>query len=238
MHLAKRAAIATAHRYSVIVSVFSSVERIPEMASGIIVESRPGPVLVTAAHVLARFLSLGPNGRLQIGAHRFTLQSVSPTLIHFDRALDIATLALEPADLEPIGKEALPLSQIASTSVTEGTLVAFVGYPGQWKQPGKCEEVSLGYYEFFGPVRTVEPDQFSLLIDSTYEIRITTTRPNFSLGETESLGGLSGAPIFSAVELPLLVGWIHEGQLFSATDHKLFAVHATRLGLWVSDIRS
>jgi hypothetical protein len=237
MRSPKQVTIATAHRYSVIVSVFDSRELVPELATGLLIRITPGLVLVTAAHVVKRYLELGPHGRLQIGAHRFTLQNFPPELLRFSRDHDVASVILEENDLEPIGKDAIQLSQIASSPVAEGALVAFVGYPGQWKSPGIAPHVSLGYYEFYGPVRTVETDQFSILVEPRYEIRITTTRPNFKPGHTESLGGLSGAPVFSVAAVPQLVGWIYEGSLWSPADHKLFAIHAqlfTADGAWAS----
>jgi hypothetical protein len=224
----KQNAIQSAHRYSLILSVFEAVARVPEMASGILLNSPDGPVLITAGHVLQRFLDLGPNGRLQIGAHKFTVQGVPRELMKFSPNCDLAGLKLETEDLKSVGKDSLPLAQIRYSSVEEGELVAFVGYPGYWKEP-RGNQIGAGSYEFFGPVRTVEPHQFSILVDSTYEMRVATTRPGSSVGLTQSLGGLSGAPIFDSGEIPSLVGWIFEGNLWSPTDHKLYAIHANAL---------
>jgi len=235
MHTLKQQAITAAHLYSVILSVFDSGERVPEMATGIVVGASDGPILITAGHVLHRFISLGTAGRLQLGDNRFTLQNVPVQLIRFSRFHDMGALKLELSDLLSIGKSVFPLNEIATSDVREGDLVAFVGYPGQWKQSQESGEVSLGSYEFFGPVRTVEPDQFSILVDSTYEIRTMTKRLGFSSDNTQSLGGLSGAPIFSATHPPKLVGWIYEGNLWSRCEHKLYAVHAAALvspGAW------
>jgi len=233
----KQLAIATAHRYSVIVSVFDADERIPELATGSLIACAEGPVLVTAAHVLHRHLDLATAGRLQIGANRFTLHSLPEHLIHFSKTRDIAAVLLDEDDLPEIGKEPFPFPEIAASGVEGNDLVAFVGYPGQWKDLSRSPTVSLGFYEFFGPVRTVEDDQFSILVEPWYEFRTTTTRPNFVPGEAEALGGLSGAPIFSATRPPRLVGWIYEGSLWSPVDHKLYAVHAnavTQLCSWAS----
>ncbi len=237
MESLKGVAIATAHRYSVIVSVFDADERIPELATGSLIACAEGPVLVTAAHVLQRHLELAAKGRLQVGANRFTLHSLPECRIHFSKTRDIAAVLLEEGDLPEIGKEAFPFSEFAGSPVEERDLVAFVGYPGQWKDLSRSPSVSLGTYEFFGAVRTVEDDQFSLLVEPTYEFRTTTTRTRSVPGEAEALGGLSGAPIFSATQPPRLVGWIYEGSLWSPVDHKLYAVHAnaaTQICSWAS----
>jgi hypothetical protein len=233
----KQVAIATAHRHSVLVSVFDAGERIPELATGSLIAYAEGPVLVTAAHVLHRHLDLANAGRLQIGTNRFTLHSLPKHLIHFSETHDIAAVLLDEDDLPEIGKEPFSFSELAASPVKENDLVAFVGYPGQWKDLSRSPTIFIGSYEFFGPVRTVEDDQFSILVEPWYEFRTTTTRPNFVPGEAKALGGLSGAPIFSATRPPHLVGWIYEGALWSPGDHKLYAVHAnavTQLCSWIS----
>lgn len=179
-HHHKDAAIRAAHRYSVILSVFDAETRAPETASGIVLTSHRGLLLVTAGHVLKRVLSLGGSGRLQIGADRFTLAGVPTSLISFSPLHDIAALRLDGPDLDAIGKEPLHFGEVASKRVAEGDLVAFVGYPGYWKRHTSENEFGLGSYEFFGPVRTVEPDQFSLLADSTYEIPPPARAPDTS----------------------------------------------------------
>ena len=235
MQTSKRAAINAAHRYSVVLSVFRVETRNPELATGILLDSPRGLLLVTAGHVVQRFLALGAPGRLQIGVHRFTLQSIASESVRFSGKHNVVAINLESSDLDAIRKDALPFNRVASLPVSEGDLVAFVGYPGYWQEV-RVNDVGLGSYEFFGPVRTVEPEQFSILIDTTYEIRLTTRRRT-SVRLTESLGGLSGAPVFSTARPPLLVGWIYEGHLRSDRNHQLYGVHAdamTASGTWVS----
>jgi hypothetical protein len=159
------------------VSVSDSEARRPYVATrSCYVRYAGPPVLVTAYYVLQRFIDLGPSGRLQIGTHRFTLQGIPPDQMLLSQRHDLVALALDNDDLSAIGKEMLPATQIAYQRVVAGQLVAFVGFPGYWKEIRDGREVGLGSYEFFGPVRTIEPDQFSLLVEPSYEIAVATTR--------------------------------------------------------------
>src|SRR5437667_12824 len=57
---------------------------------------------------------------------------------------------------------------------------------------------------------------------------VRTERESHPLRETDIVG-LSGAPIFQAVDRPKLVGLISEGAVWSLEAQKIFAVHIETL---------
>ena len=106
--------------------------------------------------------------------------------------------------------------------------MAFVGYPGNWKLQRTDGVVSIGSYEYYGFVQTVEHDQFSVRVDHTDDIFVRNDRDPDGDSQTQlsaDLGGLSGAPIFQAADRPKLVGIISEGGAWSMNAQKIFAVH-------------
>src|SRR5215470_7944396 len=112
MQTSKRAALNAAHRYSVVLSVFRVETRNPELATGILLDSPRGLLLVTAGHVVQRFLALGAPGRLQIGVHRFTLQSIASESVSFSYKHDIVALKLESSAFNTILKYTLTSNRI------------------------------------------------------------------------------------------------------------------------------
>ena len=59
--------LALLREYTRVLAVFDIHEKVSELATGILVATSPRPSLVTAAHVVQRFLDYGANGRFQVG---------------------------------------------------------------------------------------------------------------------------------------------------------------------------
>jgi hypothetical protein len=222
-------AIADAHRYSVVLTVYDDRIGEPALAAGILISFPTALKLVTAGHVVKHLLSLGGNGRLQLGTDGFTYESIPGHCITISRSHDLAAVTIHPSDSDRIGTDLLPFTRVAKLPVLESQWVAFVGYPGDWKHLKQKAWGSMGSMEVVGPVRTAESDQFSILVDPSYKVGLKTTHPNFTLQTTRSLGGISGAPVFAAGDPPVLAGWVSQGHIWTHKEFKVYASHATYL---------
>ena len=222
-------AVKAAHRHAIVLGVFHAIERLtPSLATGAIIETRGELRLVTAAHVFHALLALGEQGRLQIGMHGDTVQLANDRAIRFaPDGVDLAWLPLpgRVEDTVPI-----PGDSVSSSPPDIDDVVAFVGYPGAFKArtPG-TDRVNIGTSEHVLRVRTVEGDQFSMLVDETHTFGAASKRPGFSALDHLEQGGLSGAPIWSVATTPKVVGFVHQGQAFDSKTRKLYAVHARTL---------
>jgi len=221
----KSTTLEAANRYSVTLSVFDSVGRQPELATGAIVRTKAGACLITARHVIDRFLQLGHHGRLQIGRDRYVLSDIPVGQVSVGRTVDIASIQLTLEQAKETSQAILSWSEVGVDLVEEGTLVAFVGYPGSWKRMKSDASIGIGSYEFFGFVQTVERDQFSVRVDERHEISVRTSPESRSFQGFQEIGGLSGAPVFQAADLPKLIGIVHEGKAWSVEAQKIFALH-------------
>jgi hypothetical protein len=225
----KAATLETANLYSLTLAVFDSVLREPELATGALVLTKGGPCLLTAGHVINRFLQLGSQGRLQIGREGHVFSRIPVERISIGRRIDIASIRLTLEEAKATELPILTWSDVRPDCVEEGTLVAFVGYPGSWKRQQPTGSIGIGSYEFFGFVQTVELDQFSVRIDDRHDFALKTYAESRTFEGFSDLGGLSGAPIFQAADRPKVVGIVSEGGLLSQREQKIYAVHVSAL---------
>src|SRR5215203_4391374 len=220
----KAATLEAANLYSLTLAVFDAVLREPELATGALVLTKGGPCLLTARHVINRFLQLGSQGRLQIGRDGYVFSSIPVERISLGRRIDIASIRLTIKEAEETGQPMLTWSDIRLDYVEEGTLVAFVGYPGSWKRQQPTGSIGIGSYEFFGFVQTVELDQFSVRVDEGQDFVFKTNPESRAFEGFSDLGGLSGAPIFQAADRPKVIGIVSEGGLWSQREQKIYGV--------------
>lgn len=223
--------ICVAENYSVPLLVFHAVDRKPQTATGLILETRGGLALATAAHVIKGYVELGEKARLQVGHKGYVLKDLSDDRIKLSSRVDLGLIGLTAEDLEAIGWPVLPMNRISASRPRRLDLLAYVGFPGCWKEFLCSHEIQLTSFKCNGTVETVEPDQFSIRIDDhRYEVEGEHPR------ELEDPGGISGAPVFSIFDFwnsrerePLLVGFITEGFAWSSLAQKHYAVHSDGL---------
>jgi hypothetical protein len=225
----KATTLEAANLHSLTLAVFDSVLREPELATGALVFTEGGPCLLTARHVINRFLQLGNQGRLQIGRNGHVFSGIPSERISIGHRIDMASIRLTLKEAEATEQPMLTWSDVRLDCVEEGTLVAFVGYPGSWKRQQPTGSIGIGSYEFFGFVQTVELDQFSVRVDERHDFALKTNLESRAFEGFSDLGGLSGAPIFQAADRPKVIGIVSEGGLWSQREQKIYAVHVSAL---------
>lgn len=222
-----------AQSYSLPLLVFKIGEENRELATGSFVRTGDGVFLTTAKHVIERLQELGGDGRLQIGGQAFVLPAPLPENVRHSQYLDLAMIEMDEVRIAENRWNVLELTDISIKPVQQYDLVTYCGFPGDLKNFSGPEK-SLRTFNFCGVVDTVEPDQFSMRVDKQrFDSDIDLDPPMFSLG------GISGAPIFSVVDIndgrirrPFLVGWIHEGIAWSELTQKHYAVPAFEVLNW------
>jgi hypothetical protein len=229
-------------RHSIPLLVFRTGGFEYQTATGTLVALNGGVALITAAHVLRHLLTLGVEGRLQIGGDRFVLRNVHERPINFGTRVDLASMFLTPSEVLGIRWDVLHPARLARKDVLEFEYVVFMGFPGAGKTLVSKHELALRSYECIAVVKSVEADQFSIRIDEKwydYESGYLSNAEASSYDDCD-LGGISGAPIFSLItglphltvrRRPKLIGWVHEGFAWSNLESKIYAVKATALNL-------
>ena len=217
-----------------IIDIFSSDYSSFNRATGSIVETGFGLALVTCRHVLEKYVELGERGRIQLGSSRMTVIMPSNDRIKLSDDCDLGLVIL---DQELVAEHKLPTiygGYLCLTSVVPGDFVAFAGYPSDLFVQTAPKVISVKSSGVFGVVRTVQDDQFSLLVNpDEYEGNIPASQPKFELG------GISGAPVFRFMEagslgftLPALVGWVHQGAALDKDNAKYYATHLKQVVQW------
>lgn len=222
-----------ATEYSVPVIVFDAKTREFQTATGVLIETKLGVILATAGHVIEDFSGRGIDGRLQIGRTGFVIKDVDAQRIKIDKKVDFGAISLNPEEVIMTGAKILTSGHISTKDVRQLDLVAYVGFPGCYKERVTEKLVNLKRFTLVGAVTTVEPDQFSLRISET------TYNNEDNMDDDFHPGGISGAPVFSLFDFwdshkrePQLVGFIQEGMAWTALEQKHYAVHSHILAKW------
>jgi hypothetical protein len=201
--------------------LFRATDRTPQMATGILLQGEPAPLLVSARHVLDQLLKYGSEGRLQVGKNAF--RGIPPERVNLGKSVDLGSVALLPSMLSNF-TSVLGWNQVARERPKEDMLVAFVGYPGQLKRlTEEANGMSIGQYVYSGYIETTEHDQFSMRVETTHDFTINSLRPPGSVEGVTELGGISGAPVFIVSDVPRLLGVVSEGTAWSIREHKIYA---------------
>jgi hypothetical protein len=220
-------------RHSVGLLIFNKSEECKEAATGFFAESKYGPALFTARHVLERYREHGDLARLQIGEHARVIKNILPSDIYLHRHVDIGMLRLSRAFIELNGWEVLPLDQVSLSGAELHEQVAFAGFIGSTKEflPGR--RMSIVQYGVVGLVSTVQPADFSIRMDEESQSDHAADEKMFELG------GLSGAAVFKVSDaygnsLPsaLLTGLIHTGHAWDRLNQIYKAVHIQSISEW------
>jgi hypothetical protein len=212
------------------VIVFDAKKREPQTATGAVIDQGGKYFLATAGHVIDELKALGEDGRIQIHMNGKVLGNMASRPIHRSKKLDIGVIALTKDEVETLDNQPIVLEEIPQEPVQVYDLLAYTGYPGSLKKVEDRSNIYLGRVSFIGAVETIEPDQFSVRIDPyRYESEVDAEAQDL-----EDLGGISGAPVFRIHKFwgsdiqkfnPQLVGFIHEGNIWSNLEQKHFAIH-------------
>lgn len=208
--------------------VFHTKEREPQTATGTVIDQGGNYFLATAGHVIDGLQAHGEDGRIQIHKSGKVLKNIANRLILRSKVLDIGAISLTKDEVATLDARPIVLGEILQEPLKINDLLAYSGYPGSLKKIQSHSNISLVRVSFIGSVDTIEPDQFSLRIDpGRYEGGVEAAN-------LEDLGGISGAPIFRIFKFwesgtqkftPQLVGFIHEGMIWSNLEQKHFAIH-------------
>ncbi|WP_148047001.1 hypothetical protein [Pseudomonas fluorescens] len=214
-----------AKKYSVPLLVFDAEKTKPQTATGLLLETQRGTVLVTSAHVFEGYLELKDAGRFQAGMRGKVIKNLKDR-IRLSKTQDVGFALLTDDEVAGTGFPVYPKSGVSQEPPQKLDLVAYSGFPGCWKEVLANIGMRLTALTCLAAVETVEDDQFSVRMDEErYELAQNSIR------HLEDAGGISGAPVFSLFDFwkskrrqPLLIGFIFEGYVWSETDHKHYAV--------------
>lgn len=219
-----------AHSLTYPIIVFRAAsDRQPQTATGIVISDQDEYFLATAGHVIDGFLSLGEQGRFQTGGSGRILKNMESRQILRAKRHDVGAISLTEEDVRNFGLRFIQSSDIVPGEIKIYDLLAYSGYPGVLKTVHSNSSMSLRRISFIGAVDTIEEDQFSIRVDPDRYEGMNNSE------ELTDLGGISGAPIFRIHEFwrgdakqfnPKLVGFVHEGMIWSALEQKHFANHA------------
>jgi hypothetical protein len=208
--------------------VFHVKEREPQTATGTVIDQGGNYFLATAGHVIDGLQAHGEDGRIQIHTNGKVLGNLETRLTLRSKVIDIGAISLTKDEVEILGARPIALNEIPREPLKINDLLAYSGYPGSLKKIKSRSNISLVRVSFIGSVDTIEPDQFSLRIDpDRYEGGV-------GAADLKDLGGISGAPVFRIFKFwengtqkftPQLVGFIHEGMIWSNLEQKHFAIH-------------
>jgi hypothetical protein len=160
-----------------------------------------GPLAVTCAHVITRYLEMWKAGQasLRIGNIR-----VSPSQLAGEGRgdIDLATIRLldeQAADL--VSEDGIAVQFYRPTRwppdpAKEGESVAIGGFPFEWRQKrSETREIILNAYGIGAtPVTSASERQFGCRFEREHWIWMSR---NAELADLTMLGGLSGGPVFA-----------------------------------------
>lgn len=206
----------------------------PEMrsATASLLDLGGGPLAVTCHHVVAEYRMRVDQGRarlFQIGSCRLDpLQQ----LIFDDERLDVAVIALTPAqarrvtDDGDIGSSFFQPATWPPPPVCEGDYVSFGGFPGEWRTADGVDSVTFSSYSSGASRVTVVRDSYFV---SQFEREYwVSSFQHREAADLRRLGGLSGGPAFAMRGLHYdFVGMVYE---FSEDYDLLYLRHASILG--------
>jgi hypothetical protein len=206
---------------------------VPANGSAFLLDCGQGPFLVTAAHVLEGFKRARaehPDAKAVVGE---TIIPLCERVIASDRAHDVATLRVTPAevaDLKRYGKVPLTGSQSQwpppPPVIDRG--VFFVGFPGDQRRllpyrGGGEVRIEFGAYTALAAASSVSATGLSLLFEheQTFDSGLRTLMPTRC-----NMGGCSGAPILTFVEERSVFSWRLGGVVNEAGDGLIKAARA------------
>lgn len=201
---------------------------IVDSASCGLIDTGTTRLVVTAAHVVSRFLelrALHPEMQLLLAGHGCPFQDLSEwPVLDISTSLDITALSPPPSfEAAAIGKAFFVSHRWPPPRVGRGELCCFVGFPGLHRYISlRGVEVAMSPVVDFV---TSSSQRHFIMADEEMERVGCRMAPN--LAEFGPLGGLSGAPVFVNRQLdgPLQLEFC--GVMYEASD--LGGIHATML---------
>ena len=188
---------------------------------------------VTAAHVLVGYQEA--KAVCDVALRVFDSELVGGCdVIDINRDLDIATISLDAAFVQQIGKEVSPLEGWPPLAPEEGRGIMLAGYPGLDRRIMSPREIDWGLFTALGISRVVTSHQITWRVEREYGIphpKIPDLPPN------RVLGGISGGPLIAWFETPSHVIYPRLAGIISEAQESLENVVARRADFILSDGR-
>ena len=200
-------------------------ENVLSNGTGMLVDFGGGPLIITADHVIRRFLERAREGARCLRVGNLNLYKWADRVIDYSRDLDLATIRLREIEIPMIN----PFSDIdiakvvykprkwPPTDAKVGDWVVIGGFPGTlrlWQRPN---DYSFGSFNG-GPLPISEISSGGVIVcglDREYWAVQGEIGPDFN-----NFGGVSGGPVFLYKDKQLdpfeLVGLISEDSSFDA----------------------
>ena len=187
---------------------------------------------LTADHVVAGCLEAFEPGGVVAQLADASLHDLKSRLIARSAELDIASFDVDGV-IDRLGwPGTVPLASWPPMPPQEGRGIMIGGYPGGGRQVIGTRDISFGLFTALAVARTVSDDQISCLFDREYMVELSeipTMPPN------TDLGGISGGPVITVLELPCYLVSYRLGGIVSEASAELEKVFAKRIDFIKSD---
>lgn len=153
---------------------------------------------ITAAHVLHAYLADSERDEIVVQIGDADVNDMKSRIICLPRlgGTDIATIRLDDAILNRIGKKATPLENWPPRPPQEGRGIMLAGYPAV-ERISEGNRVSFGLFTALVIARTISDRQITWLIDPEEQLGNATLAPP---PPKYGLGGVSGGPLITWLE--------------------------------------